>query len=100
MTTSAQSKAVLKHRASLKRRGLGRFEVQGRVADKELLRKLARKLAEEGGEAVKVREVVTRAVGNDHTYRGGIWAALRRSPLVGAELDLGHLSAEPREIDL
>ena len=100
MTSPAQKKAIRNHRERLARRGLGRFEVQGRTADKELLRTIARKLAEGGVEGARVREAVAEAVANTENPKGGVWAALRRSPLVGADLNIERLREKPREIDL
>ena len=100
MTSPAQKKAVANHRKRLARKGVGRFEVQGRIADKELLRTIARKLAEGGADGARVREAVVVAVANADDHKGGIWAALRRSPLVGTELNIERLRAKPREIEL
>ena len=100
MTSPAQKKAVSNHRKRLARSGLGRFEVQGRAADKELLRTIARKLAEGGAEGARVRQAIAVAVANADDCKGGLWAALRRSPLVGAELKIGRLRSKPREIEL
>ena len=98
MVSPAQNKAVRNHRRRLKQRGLTRFEVQGRASDKELLRTLARKLAEESTEAARIRTTVSGAV-KINGKTGGIWAALRSSPLVGAELDVGRVSLEPRDVE-
>jgi hypothetical protein len=83
----------------LRERGLTRFEVQGRASDKELLRTLARKLAEGSTEATRIRATVSGAV-NANGSTGGVWAALRGSPLVGAELDLERFDLQPRDVDL
>lgn len=40
------------------------------------------------------------AVAGGEPVRGGILSALRRSPLVGADLDLSRTVADPREVDL
>lgn len=100
MISPAQKKAINNHRKRLARSGLGRFEVQGRIADKELLRTIARKLAEGGTEGAIVRQAVVSAVSNADERKGGVWAALRRSPLVGAELNIERVRSKPREIDL
>jgi hypothetical protein len=76
-----------------------RFEVIGPDADRELIRKLARKLAEGGPEAARIRGVVQRAIAGE-PEKGGILKALRRSPLVGADLDLARPREEGRRIDL
>ena len=84
---SSQKRAVQNYRTRLHERGLARFEVLGRDADRDLIRSLARRLAEGGPEASRLRAVVSRAAGPP-PGKGGILAALRRSPLVGAGLDL------------
>ena len=87
-------------RARLAQRGLTRFEVMARESDRALIRSLARRLAEEGPEAEKVRTAVTKAITVGTPTSGGVLAALRRSPLVGAELDLSRQREEGREVDL
>lgn len=100
MTSAAQRKAIQTHRRRLRGRGLSRFEVQGRTSDKQLLRDLARKLAEDSSEAANVRRVVESAVADTNENEGGIWQALRRSPLVGAGVEFERLRAKPRELEL
>ncbi len=87
--------------------GLARFEVEGLDADRALLRALARRLAEPGDSAAALRKTVASAVestervaASDPPKRGGVLAALRRSPLVGADLDLTRLRVPERDIDL
>ncbi|WP_279359697.1 hypothetical protein [Methylobacterium indicum] len=80
--------------------GLARFEVRGRDADRDLIRTLARRLAGDGPEAERLRALVDRAITEEPPKRGGILAALRRSPLVGADLDLDRPREEGRTVDL
>jgi hypothetical protein len=80
-------------RTRLGERGLVRYDVLGREADRDLIRSVARRLAEDGPEALRLRAVVSQSIAGDPPKTGGILAALRRSPLVGAELDLQR----PRE---
>ncbi len=87
-------------RARLAQRGFTRFEVMARESDRALIRSLARRLAEEGPKAEKVRTIVTIAITGGTPKSGGVLAALRRSPLVGAELDLSRQREEGREVDL
>jgi hypothetical protein len=96
----AQKRAVRNYRKRLGERGLARFEVLGREADRDLIRALARRLAEDGREAARLRAAVSRTIADEQPRRGGILAALRRSPLVGAELDLVRPREEGRKIDL
>ena len=97
---SSQNRAVRNYRSRLKERGLARFEVLGLAKDRDLIRSLARRLAEDGPEALRLREDVSRTVEGAPQKKGGILAALRRSPLVGADLDLTRSREEGREIDL
>ncbi len=90
---SSQKRAIQNYRTRLTERGLSRFEVLGRDADRDLIRALARRLAEDGPEASRLRAVVSQTITGDPPGKGGILAALRRSPLVGADLDV----ARPRE---
>lgn len=100
MGNTAQKRALQNYRARLTQRGFTRFEVTALDADRELIRTLARRLAEEGPEAEQVRAAVKTAVAGEPTRPGGILAALRRSPLVGADLDLSRLREEGRKVDL
>jgi hypothetical protein len=71
-------------RSSLGERGLARFEVLGRTADRDLIRSCARLLTEETPEASELRATVSKTITGEPAKPGGILAALRRSPLVGA----------------
>jgi hypothetical protein len=62
--------------------------VLGRDADRDLIRIIARKLAEDTPEASELRTAISRSIAGEPPRKGGILAALRHSPLVGAELDL------------
>jgi hypothetical protein len=98
--TSSQKRAIQNYRARLSERGLARFEVLGRGADRSLIRKLARRLAEDSPEASRLRAVVKQSLSSEPQKKGGIVAALRRSPLVGADIDLDRSHVEERKIDL
>ncbi len=98
--SSPQKRAIQNYRSRLSGRGLARFEVLGLDADRDLIRSLARRLAEEGPEAVRIRAAVNRTLHGDPPRTGGILAALRRSPLVGSDLDLGRAHDEERDVDL
>jgi hypothetical protein len=97
---SSQKRAIQNYRSRLNERGLARFEVLGRAVDRDLIRSVARRLAEEGPEASRLRDVVTQSMAGEPPQRGGILAALRRSPLVGADLDFTRSREEGREVDL
>jgi hypothetical protein len=96
----SQKRAVQSYRTRLGKRGLSRFEVLGRDADRDLIRSVARRLAEDGPEAERLRAVVSRTVAGEPPKTGGILAALRRSPLVGADLDLSRSREDGRKVDL
>jgi hypothetical protein len=96
----SQKRALQNYRARLGERGLARFEVLGRDADRDLIRSLARRLSEDSSEASELRATVNRSIAGDPPKSGGILAALRRSPLVGAELDLSRGREKGRKIDL
>ncbi len=100
MTNAAQQRATKNYRARLADRGLKRFEVMARGSDRELLRTLARRLTEDGPEADQARAAVKALVADEPTKQGGILAALRRSPLVGIDIELARPRVEGRRIDL
>lgn len=80
--------------------GLSRFEVRGRSSDRALIRSLARRLAEDSPEAMRIRDVVANTIASGLPPTGGILAALRRSPLVGADLDLSRPRVDERKTAL
>ena len=100
MGNTAQKRAIRNYRTRLAKRGLARFEVLGLDADRELIRSLARRLAEDGAEAVRLRAAMSQTIGGEPPKRGGILAALRRSPLVGADLNLTRSRETGRKVDL
>ncbi|MFC3725770.1 hypothetical protein [Neoaquamicrobium sediminum] len=97
---TSQKRAVQNYRTRLRQRGLSRFEVLGREADRDLIRSLARRLAEDSPDASRLRATVSQAIAGEPAKKGGILAALRRSPLVGADLDLSRAHEEGRNVDL
>ena len=99
MTDRAQKRALQSYRSRLTKRGLARFEVLGLHADRDLIRSLAKRLAEDGPEALRIRSTVTRTIATEPAKTGGILAALRRSPLVDADLDLTRVR-DQRSINL
>jgi hypothetical protein len=100
MGDTAQKKALQNYRKRLARRGMARFEVLGLDADRELIRSLAKRLAENDPDAVQIRATVSRTIAGEPPRKGGILAALRRSPLVGADLDLARSRETGRKVDL
>lgn len=99
MSTS-QRRAIKNYRSRLGKRGLARFEVLGRDADRALIRSLARRLAEDGPEVSRLRAAISQSLAGEPPRKGGILAALRRSPLVGADLDLTRPREKGRKIEL
>lgn len=100
MKSTAQEKALKNYRKRLNQRGLARFEVLGRDSDRELIRSLARRLAAEGADSARIRASVCRTIAGEPPKKGGILEALRRSPLVGAELDLTRPVTTGRKVGL
>ena len=100
MGNAAQKRATQNYRTRLTQRGLTRFEIMALDSDRELIRTLARRLAEEGPDAEQVRLAVKTAVGGKPPKPGNILTALRRSPLVGVDLDLARPREEGRKVDL
>ena len=82
----SQKRAVKNYRSRLGRRGMARFEIVARDTGRNLIRSLAKRLAEDGPEAERIRAAVSRTMADDLPEKGRILAALRRSPLVGADL--------------
>lgn len=97
---SSQKRAIRNYRSRLAERGLARFEVLGLDADRDLIRSLARRLAEDGPEASRLRVAVSRTMTGEPPRKGGILAALRRSPLVGAEIDFARSDEDGRKIEI
>jgi hypothetical protein len=95
---SSQKRAIRNYRSRLGERGLARFEVLGRDGDRDLIRSLARRLAEDGPEATRLRAALSQSLAGEPPKKGGILAALRRSPLVGADLDLPRPRVEGRKV--
>jgi len=100
MNNSAQKRALRNYRTRLVKRGMARFEVLGLDADRELIRSLAKRLAEDDPEALRIRAAVSQTIAGEPPKKGGILAALRRSPLVGADLNFARSHDTGRKVDL
>lgn len=72
------------------------YEVAGLEVDQDMIRSLANRLATEGPHADRIRARINEVLAD----QSGIAAALRRSPLASANLDLTRDRISPREIDL
>ena len=100
MSETSQKRAVRSYRSRLGERGMARFEVVGRDADRALIRRFAQCLADDGPAAERLRAAVNADLGGGGSSKGGILAVLRRSPLVGADI-LPVRPMEPgRKVDL
>jgi hypothetical protein len=98
MSETSQIRALKNYRQRLSQRGMARFEVLGLDTDRELIRSLARKLAESGPEAKKIRTTLHSSIKAEAPKKGGILAALRRSPM--AEIKITREFTSGRKIDL
>ena len=98
--STSQKRAIQNYRNRLIERGLSRFEVLGRNADRDLIRSLARQLAQDGPEAIRLRTAVNDTIAGVPRLKGGILAALRRSPLVGENLVVRRPRIKGRIVEL
>jgi len=97
---TAQERALQGYRTRLAEPGMARFEVLGLNTDRALIRSLARRLAEDNPEAARIRATVSRTISLEPPKKGGILGALRRSPLVGADLNVMRSVADDRKVRL
>jgi hypothetical protein len=96
----SQKRAVNNYRKRLHKRGMARFEVLGLSTDRDLIRSLAKRLAGDSQDSARIRAEVRRTISGEPPNKGAILSALRRSPLVGAELNLERPFPADREVDL
>ncbi|MBV8186534.1 MAG: hypothetical protein JOY64_31505 [Alphaproteobacteria bacterium] len=100
MSKRSQQRAIANFRSRLAQKGLVRFEVTGRDSDRELVRTVARRLAEGGPASDQLRATVREHIGGGPPKKGGILKALLASPLIGCELDLTRPREAGRKIDI
>lgn len=100
MRNTSQKRALRNYRRRLDQRGIARFEVLGLKTDRHLIRSLARRLADQGPDATRLRDTVRQSLTDKEPRKGGILMALRRSPLVGADLDFTRSVVAGRKVDL
>ena len=100
MSNTSQKRAIKNYRKRLNKRGMARFEVLGLGSDRELIRSLAKRLADDSPESARIRAAVRRTISGEPPNKGGIINALRRSPLVGADLNLERPVTADRKVDL
>ena len=68
--------------------------------DKELVRKFAKRLTANDDDAMRLRADVAPRVEEQPARRGGILAALLRSPLIGSGIRLEREVTSGRDVDL
>src|SRR5687767_3891942 len=97
MSDTTQRGTLRNYRSRLNKRGIARFEVQGLETDRELIRMLARRLAEGRPASIPLRTTVNQLVGAGAPPKGRILTALRRSPLADPEFQISreHLAGQP-----
>ena len=100
MSTTPQQRAVRNYRKRISERGMAGFEVLGRDADRELIRSLARRLSCDSPDSARIRDTVRLTLAGEQPKKGGVLAALRRSPLVGANPEVSRLAMPGRRVDL
>jgi hypothetical protein len=98
MGSSSQTRALENYRRRLSKRGMARFEVLGLKKDRDLVRAVARRLAENTPQAEEIRASMLRTVSRKANTKGSILEILRSWPL--AELNLTRPFEEGRKIDL
>ena len=70
MSTTPQKRALNRYRKRLSQRGMARFEVLGLDADRELIRSLAKRLADSGPDSARIRDTVRLTIsGNSRKGR-------------------------------
>jgi len=100
MSNTSQKRAIKNYRNRLHKRGMARFEVLGLDADRDLIRSLARRLAVDEPDASRLRSAVSLTISGEPPRKGGILEALRRSPLVGADIAVARRFESGRKVDL
>jgi hypothetical protein len=100
MRNTSQKRAIKNYRDRLSARGMARFEVLGLDADRDLIRSFARRLAENGPDAARLRAAISQTISGEPPRKGGILDALRRSPLVGADIAPTRPFESGRKVEL
>ncbi|QEI04557.1 hypothetical protein FXN63_00950 [Pigmentiphaga aceris] len=100
MASTSQKRALGNYRARLQEQGLRRFEVLGLDSDRELIRALAKRLTQNDAQAAQLRSNLVNTVNGAPQKPGGILARLRRSPMVGADIEVVRDQTAARKLDL
>lgn len=90
MSGATRRRAPRHHRSHPIKGGTARFAVQGLETDRELIRTLARRLAEGGPASISIRATVSQLITAGGSPKGRILTALRRSPLADADLQISR----------
>jgi len=70
------------------------------ASDRELIRTLAKRLAEDDPAAGRIRATVKRSIAGEPPKKGGKFEALLRSPLIGSELEIKRERTPGRKVEL
>ena len=100
MGSLAQNKALKTYRQKIEQRGLVRFEIMAPESDRSILREVAISLTRGGANADKIRGTLRDVLSDENETRGSIYFALRRSPLVSAELKIKRSRGGGRKIKI
>jgi hypothetical protein len=100
MANSTRKQTMQKYWRRRGQQRLIRFEVLGFASDRDLIRRLPQRLARNDSEAARLRAYLRCSPMEEPPEQGGILAALRASPLVGANLDLTREITSGRKIVL
>lgn len=100
MASTAQAQAIKNYRKRLSRRGMARFEVLGLAKDRDLVRAVAKRLADDTPEAAEIRATLNEKVSPETRKKGGILEMLRNSPLMGVELNVTRRRVGARKVNL
>ena len=73
MVQASQRRAVADHRRRLAERGISRYEVRGLAKDKELVRKLAKRLSADDADAARLRAERRPCCSSRTTRACGCW---------------------------
>ena len=71
MSTTPQKRALNNYRKRLHQRGLARFEVLGLDGDRDLIRSLAKRLADDSADSTGIRATVRRTISGEPMKKGG-----------------------------
>ncbi|MEE2953381.1 hypothetical protein SAMN06297251_1221 [Fulvimarina manganoxydans] len=79
---------------------LQEFQVLARSTDRDLIRSLAERLIADDGQAALIRHELEALLNDERrSGRGGVIKALRRSPLVGSDIEFERAKGGDREIE-